>query len=330
MEKGDITLIKFNGKNYTTWAFQFQIYLKGKELWGHIDDSDPKPTDDKLLVKWEVTDWQIMTWILGSVDAQFILNLRPYKTAKEMWHYLKEIYLQENSARRFHLEHEISQFVQGTLSIQDYYSQFTSLWTDYAELIYADLPAASLASIQEIHQTSQRDQFLMKLRPQFENVRSNLMSRVPSPSLESCLAELLREEQRLVTQTALTQNAPQAAPIDVAYVARGKPQARDMSKVKCFCCHKLGHVSTQCNQKFCSYCKTKGHVLPECRTRPQNRAQQQRAYSAHLPEASSPVMPTPPAATSSSTLTPEMVQQMILNAFFALGLSGKPTSSVST
>ena len=208
MEKDDIKLIKFNGKNYTTWAFQFQIYLKGKELWGHIDDSDPTPTDEKLLAKWEVKNWQIMTWILGSVEAQFILNLRPYKTAKEMWLYLKKIYLQENSARRFHLEHEISQFVQGTLSIHDYYSQFTSLWTDYAELIYADLPAASLSSIQEIHQTSQRDQFLMKLRPQFETVRSNLLSRVPSPSLESCLGELLREEQRLIIQTALTQTAP--------------------------------------------------------------------------------------------------------------------------
>ena len=108
METGDIKLIKFNGKNYTTWAFQFQIYLKGKELWGHIDDSDPKPNDEQLLPKWEVKDWQIMTWILGSVDAQFILNLRPYKTAKEMWLYLKKIYFQENSARRFHLEHEIS------------------------------------------------------------------------------------------------------------------------------------------------------------------------------------------------------------------------------
>ena len=54
MEQGDIKLIKFNGKNYTTWAFQFQICLKGKELWGHLDDSDPKPTDDQLLTKWEV------------------------------------------------------------------------------------------------------------------------------------------------------------------------------------------------------------------------------------------------------------------------------------
>lgn len=40
-------------------------------------------------------------------------------------------------------------------------------------------------------------------------------------------------------------------------------------------------------------------------------------------------MPAPPAATS-PTLTPELVQQMIINAFSALGLSGIPTSSVST
>ena len=86
MEQGDIKLIKFNGKNYTTWAFQFQIYLKGIELWGHVDGFDPKPNDDtKAVVKWEVKDAQIMTGLLGSVDPQYILNLRPYKTAKGMW-----------------------------------------------------------------------------------------------------------------------------------------------------------------------------------------------------------------------------------------------------
>eukprot|EP00268_Persea_americana_P069065 TRINITY_DN9739_c0_g2_i5.p1 TRINITY_DN9739_c0_g2~~TRINITY_DN9739_c0_g2_i5.p1 ORF type:complete len:147 (-),score=9.44 TRINITY_DN9739_c0_g2_i5:184-624(-) len=134
--------------------FNSKFTLGGKNSGGHLDDSDPKPTDKKILAKWEVKDWQIMTWILGSIDPQFILNLHTYKIAKEMWLYLKKIYLRENSARMFHLEHEISQFVQGTLSIQDYYSQFTSLWTDYAEIIYVDFPAASLSSIREIHQTS--------------------------------------------------------------------------------------------------------------------------------------------------------------------------------
>lgn len=43
MDKSDIPLIKFNGKNYTSWAFQFQIHLKSKEMWGHVDGSDPNP-----------------------------------------------------------------------------------------------------------------------------------------------------------------------------------------------------------------------------------------------------------------------------------------------
>ena len=177
MDKTEISLVKFNGTNYTSWGFQFQIYLKGKELWGHIDGPDPKPREDvKAISTWETKDAKIMTWLLSSVDPQYILNLRPYKSAKGMWDYLKQVYQQDNSARRFHLEHELSQLTQGTMSIQDYY-HFIRLWTDYIEIIYSSLPDASIAIVQNIHSTSQRDQFFMKLRPDFEQVRSNQIGR---------------------------------------------------------------------------------------------------------------------------------------------------------
>ena len=32
--------VKFTGTNYSTWAFQFELFLKGKDLWGHIDGTD--------------------------------------------------------------------------------------------------------------------------------------------------------------------------------------------------------------------------------------------------------------------------------------------------
>ena len=35
---------------------------------------------------------QIMTWILNSVEPHFIIKLRPYNIAKDMWDYLKKIY----------------------------------------------------------------------------------------------------------------------------------------------------------------------------------------------------------------------------------------------
>jgi hypothetical protein len=76
--------VRFTGKNYAAWEFQFKLFVMGKELWGHIDGSDPAPTETKDLAKWMVNDARVMTWILGSVDPLIVLNLRPYKSAKTM------------------------------------------------------------------------------------------------------------------------------------------------------------------------------------------------------------------------------------------------------
>lgn len=47
MEK--LEIIKFTGKKYNSWAYQFELYLKGKQLWGHITRFQSKPTDgDKV------------------------------------------------------------------------------------------------------------------------------------------------------------------------------------------------------------------------------------------------------------------------------------------
>lgn len=53
MEKTEIAYVKFSGKNYFAWEFQFQIYIQGKELWGHIDGNTSKPTDPTKAAKWK-------------------------------------------------------------------------------------------------------------------------------------------------------------------------------------------------------------------------------------------------------------------------------------
>ncbi|KAL5837617.1 hypothetical protein ACOSQ3_014786 [Xanthoceras sorbifolium] len=91
-DKSDVFLVRFNGKNYFVWEFHFKVFVKGKDLWGHID---------------EVKDVQVMTWILESIEPNLMLNLRPSKTAAETWTYLKKVYCQNNMARRFQLELEL-------------------------------------------------------------------------------------------------------------------------------------------------------------------------------------------------------------------------------
>ena len=70
-----------------------------------------------------------------------------------------------------------------------------------------------------------KDKFLMKLRSDFESVRSNLMNRDLCPSLDVCFRELLREEQRPVTPKALKNDND----VTVAFTAQGKGNDRDMS-----------------------------------------------------------------------------------------------------
>ena len=65
---------------------------------GHIDGSDPTPTNVHKLPQWKIKDAQVMTLILGLVDTLIVLNLRPYTTAESMWEYLKKLYYQDNIA----------------------------------------------------------------------------------------------------------------------------------------------------------------------------------------------------------------------------------------
>ena len=89
--------IKFTGKNYAAWEFQFRMFLKGKEPWSHIDGSSPTPKEGKKLSQWEAKDARIISWILGSIEAHMVNNLHSFCTAKEMWDYLQRIFHQDNT-----------------------------------------------------------------------------------------------------------------------------------------------------------------------------------------------------------------------------------------
>src|SRR4051812_1754253 len=267
-EEIDHICVRFTGKNYLVWEFQFRMYVKGKGLWSHLDDVSLAPIETTDLDAWEIEDAQIITWILGTIDPHMINNLRSFSTAQEMWNYLKRIYNLDNAAKRFQLELEIANYKQGNLSVQEYYSGFLNLWTEHSATIHVDVPKSSLADVQEVYNTSRRDQFLMKLRPEFEVVRGALLNRNPVPSLDTCVGELLREEQRLLTQDTMSHDAVTFEPVTVAYAAQSRGKGRDMRQVQCFSCKQFGHLARNCSKKFCNYCKQQSHIISDCPIRP--------------------------------------------------------------
>ncbi|XP_042966592.1 uncharacterized protein LOC122300179 [Carya illinoinensis] len=217
--------------------------------------------------------------------------------AQAMWDYLHRIYHQDHSARKFQLELEISNYSQGNLPIAQFYSGFINLWSKYSTIAHAKVPTAALAALQAVHAESQRDQFLMKLRPEFEPVLAGLLNRDPVPSLDICLGDLLREEQRLSTQISMTSENVFSETVNVAYAAHG----RGRNKLQCFNCKEFGHIARNCPKKVCNYCKKEGHIIKDYRIRPQNR--QSQAFQADVQSSASSSVPST-VSCDSSVLTP--------------------------
>ena len=118
------------------------------------------------------------------------------------------------------------------------FPQFMNRLVESIDIVYEDLSNEDQIVVQQVHETTKRDQFLMKLRNDFEGIQSNLMNKAIVPSLDTCLNELLREEERLLTQAPMEQQKSSSFPI--AYAAQGKPICRDLSAFQCFCCKELG------------------------------------------------------------------------------------------
>ena len=149
-----------------------------------------------------------------------------------------------------------------------------------------------------------------------------MMNHHPISSLDACLSKLLREEQHVVTQVTMEHRVNVSVPVSMAYAAHGRHKSRDMRVVQCFSCKDLGHIARDFPKKFCNYCKKHGHIVSACPIWPKRK--QGTAYHASTSASSSIALfaaslvvhiPTPTALANPNTLTPEMVQQMIISVF---------------
>lgn len=130
----------------------------------------------------------------------------------------------------------------------------------------------------------------------------------------------------------------------VAYAAHDKGKGRDMSITQCYNCKKYGHIAPNYPKKFCNYCKQHRHIIKDCPIQPtrSNKAYHIVVTGNFQPAMSAGTTNLQPAMSASNAanyvivsqpathfLTREMVQEMIVSAFSALGLQGTNSSSPS-
>lgn len=72
-------------------------------------------------------------------------------------------YNQDHGAHKLQLELDMSEYYQGNKSIQEYYSAFISLWSEYLGLVYNNITKTESRTLQKFHKDGQLDWFLVKL-----------------------------------------------------------------------------------------------------------------------------------------------------------------------
>ena len=113
-------------------------------------------------------------------------------TAKAIWDHLKRLYLQSNQSLRYAFFQTLSTCYQRDRSVQDFFAELMDIWRQCDEMTPSLCPTCSQCEC-AITSTRDRDfhrmyEFLMRLRPEFETVRAQLMHRVPPPPLSDTLS----------------------------------------------------------------------------------------------------------------------------------------------
>ncbi|CAL1359030.1 unnamed protein product [Linum trigynum] len=287
-------------------------------------------TDAADAVDWHAANAQIIHWLVATVDIPTALSLRRFRTAHEMWSYICTTYSQNTASHQFEMEGEIARLAQGDRDVRVYYQECLHLWTEYDLLTVPLVPDVAAVAVQAERDRTRVLQFLAKLRPEFEPIRASLIHR-NTTSVDSVVAELMREETRLRSQSQIDHATPHAEPAfavgrpaAVSRPSSGRPtSAASTGTVTCFFCQETGHVQT-----YCIFCKSSGHIVSEC---PTLRRRGKLRPVPSFGSSTSRAVAYPVTAESSASLTRDQVNQMVqdalrdaLSSAFSTGLpSGK-------
>lgn len=339
----DIQLVGVS--NYAVWGATVRTNLRTAKLWGYVDGSilsqdkgivvtettsvdkstsslsyaaavgttsKDKGTLVSSLQTWADIDEIVMGYIFRSVDPSIRLDLLEFTTSRAQWTYLSKRYVQSSGAREYQLRSELDSLRQGELSIQDFFSCLRRIWSELDAMHATGRISTCSCSIQRDRQYLYY--FLMRLRPEFEALRAQLLHRSPLPSLDDALTELIAEETRLRALSSAT-ISPESVFTASLHVPRPQPPATGSSRHLPLFETPTNRAlskdtSTDLSQIECRYCHRRGHVKANCPALHRRRSRQARPIAATAESASLSETTTAPSATPDMAQLSSQVQQL--------------------
>ncbi|KAF5464109.1 hypothetical protein F2P56_014216 [Juglans regia] len=124
----NLITVKLNNENYLLWKAQIMPYLRGQNLFGHIDwtivppqllDASSKPTS--AFLAWQQQDQAIMSVLISSLSEPLIAHVLRASSSLEIWDILKALFAANSQARTMQVQLQLNTLKTGSDSIAEYY-----------------------------------------------------------------------------------------------------------------------------------------------------------------------------------------------------------------
>ncbi|GFY84590.1 hypothetical protein Acr_03g0013640 [Actinidia rufa] len=280
-------IITLDGPNYIPWSQAMSNFLKGRKLWRYVTGDIKAPTQGAAetptefivrLEEWDSKNHQIITWIRNTSIPSISLQFGRFDTAHTIWDFLATRYTTADLACQYQLLTSLCRQRQDPgQSISAFLPQIYSIWDQLTPFEPKWLCAGDSTLFATYRDQQRLILFLMGLSDIYEPVRASLLHRIPLPTLEQAISELLFEETHLGLISSSHVDTALAAPVSKGRGSFGGSRGP-------------GHYKSDCpNNPTCRY------------TRPQSTAATVEVSSSAS---------TPPTLIDVSDL-PALVQQIL-------------------
>ena len=186
-------------KNFNLWSKMIEMKLSGKDKFGYLDGSKPKPGEkDEACRKWKMEDSLVKDYMINSMHSSLIGNYLPFSSAKEVWDSVNATYFDGDDLTQYlDLVRKVNRVKQAGSSVETYYSQLQGLWRELD--VRRPNPMTCPADIEKYNKLVREDRvvtFLDGLEDRLDNVRATILQLRPFPTLEQVFALVNREENR--------------------------------------------------------------------------------------------------------------------------------------
>jgi hypothetical protein len=241
--------------NFGAWKERMILLLQENELWDIVENTTTHPvvvpTDATLLAAYTKKSIKAKRFILDAIKDHLIPHLTGKTHAYEMWESLTKLYQSTNENRKMVLREKLKSIkMTKAENVVTYLTRLTQVRDELGAvgeaIVDSDLVRTTLNGVSKQWVVFVEGIVAREKLPGWERLWDDFVQEETQRGYVHGSSSTGHEEENVALATTSKKKFKRGPKGGQKPKGEGK---KDMSKVKCFACHKFGHYAGQCPNK---------------------------------------------------------------------------------